>query len=81
MVYRLSLEKYVEPAKYIGFGAGVISVAMLPIIILSHKQSLEVGNFYVAGKAEMISMWIFITLHSVATLKIVHSLPQRIYFR
>ena len=81
MVYRLSLEKYVEPAKYIGFGAGVISIAMLPLIILSHKQSLHTGNFYVGGKAEMVSMWFFITLHSVAILKLIHSLPQRIYFR
>ena len=81
MVYRLSLDKYVEPAKYIGFGAGVISVAMLPIIILSQKQSLLSGNFYIAGKAEMITLWIFITLHSVAILKLIHSLPQRIYFR
>ena len=81
MVYRLSLDKYVEPAKYIGFGAGVISVAMLPIIILSQKQSLLSGNFYIAGKAEMITLWVFITLHSVAILKLIHSLPQRIYFR
>ena len=81
MVYRLSLEKYVEPAKYVGFGAGVISIAMLPLIVLSQKQSLLAGNFYVAGKAEMTFMWIFITLHSVAILKLVHSLPQRIYFR
>ena len=81
MVYRLSLEKYVEPAKYIGFGAGVLSVAMLPVIILSQKQSLLAGNFYIAGKVEMISMWIFITLHSVAILKLIHSLPQRIYYR
>ena len=80
MVYRLSLKKYVEPAKYIGFGAGVISVAMLPIIILSQKQSLLSGNFYISGKGEMISMWFFITLHSVAILKLIHCLPQRIYF-
>ena len=81
MVYRLSLEKYVEPAKYIGFAAGVISVAMLPVIILSQRHSLLVGNFYVSGKVEMISMWIFVTLHSVAILKLIHSLPLRIYFR
>ena len=81
MVYRLSLEKYVEPGKYIGFGAGVISVALLPIIMMSQKQELVAQNFYVGGKAEMISMWLFITLHSVAGLKLIHSLPQRIYFR
>jgi len=80
LVYRLSLERYVEPAKYIGFGFGVFSVAMLPFLMMSQKDYLVVENFVIGGKFEIISMWSFITLHSIAMLKVVHSLPMRIYF-
>ena len=81
LVYRLSLQRYLEPTKYLGFGVGVMSVAMLPLLLLSQKDTLVVNNFILASKFEMIVFWSFITLHSVAMLKVVYSTPMRIYFR
>ena len=81
LVYRLSLEKYLEPAKYIGFLTGAVSVIMLPFIVMSQKQFLVTENFYISSKFQIISMWSFISIHSFAMLKLVHSVPQRIYFR
>ena len=80
-MYRLSLQKYLEPTKYLGFGIGVMSVAMLPLLVLSQKDTLVVNTFILASKFEMLIFWSFITLHSVAMLKVVHSTPIRIYFR
>ena len=54
---------------------------MLPFLMMSQKDYLVVENFVIGGKFEIISMWSFITLHSIAMLKVVHSLPMRIYFR
>ena len=81
LVYKLSLGNYLEPAKYTGFVSGVISLVALPLLLISQKHSMIIQNIYIGSKFEMIFLWSLITLHSFATLKLVYSVPQRIYFR
>ena len=81
LVYRTTLESYINPTRYFGQGTLITAFSVLPIGLLGKKSSvLGVGNFILTQSFELWGFWFFILAHALACLKICNSVPVRIYF-
>ena len=81
LVYRTSMENYVEPSKYVAIGGAVLSVAVLPVLVLDPGRLFHsaAGQFYLTSSMEVWGFWFIVLAHCVACYKIAHSVPLRIY--
>ena len=82
MVYRMGLESYIEPTKYMGFGASIFSVAFLPFMLSNPEKlvGLGVGTFVTTATWETWALWAFILNHAVAGYYVCYKVPIRMYF-
>ena len=81
LVYRTSMENYVEPSKYVAIGGAVLSAAVLPVLILDPGRLFHsaAGQFYLNSSGEAWGFWFIILAHCLACHKISHCFPLRIY--
>jgi len=83
IIYRMGLESYIEPTKYIGFAAGLSSILLFPYVLLNRDQLAEVGflsKFAIDSGWEIIGLWSFLLFHSIACLSVAQKVPIRMYF-
>ena len=81
LVYRTSMENYVEPSKYVAIGGAVLSAAILPVLVLDPGRLFQAssGQFYLTSSFEVWGFWFMVLAHCLACFKISHSVPLRIY--
>jgi hypothetical protein len=82
MIYRMGLESYIEPTKYIGFGASIFSVAVLPFMLINPEELVElsIGRLSFGGVWETWALWAFILNHAVGAYYVCYKVPIRMYF-
>eukprot|EP00092_Neocalanus_flemingeri_P035923 GFUD01039114.1.p1 GENE.GFUD01039114.1~~GFUD01039114.1.p1 ORF type:complete len:239 (+),score=17.88 GFUD01039114.1:48-764(+) len=83
LVYRLGMESYIEPTKYLAFISGITTLVILPLLVLNQDQlpSYEfMGNLSISSGWESYMMLGVILNHALAGLYIAHKVPLRMYF-
>ena len=83
MIYRMGIESYIEPTGYIGFGASIVSVGLLPWILMNQNHLVGmpfIGNLPLSGTWEAVIIWGFIVNHALAGYYVGYKVPIRMYF-
>ena len=82
LVYRTSVENYLEPSKYIGLGAAVLSLGLTPYLIMQTSQTGVMGieNYTISTNHEMWGFWLILILHTLACSRKSYCTPLRVYY-
>jgi len=86
LIYRMSMEHYIETSKYIGFGGSLGATALLPILIMNHRAMA--GTTYSSGFGawswgpswQIFGFWSILLSHALSAFYVCYKVPLRIYY-